>query len=249
MFAHFRPPLIATLAVLLLVPGMVGLGVWQLKRADEKRELQAEYDRRAAADPVTIGAQLQEASELRFHRVRVRGEYDARYQLLLDNRIHKGRPGYHVLTLLRIEDSEVRVLVNRGWIELGPNRQQLPAIETVAGVVEVVGVATVPSEHQFILGGLEPLRATGPTVWQQLDLALYARTVPFKLQPVVILLDAASPAGGFVREWARLDSGIAVHQGYAFQWFALTVALLGLYVFFGRRAARSGLAAEEKFVP
>ncbi len=249
MFAHFRPPLFATLAVLLLVPGMVGLGVWQLKRADEKRELQAEYDRRATAGPLTIGAQLREASELRFHRVRVRGEYETRYQLLLDNRIHKGRPGYHVLTPLRIEGSDVRVLVNRGWIELGTERQQLPALETPAGAVEVLGVATVPAEHQFILGGLEPVRATGPTVWQQLDLALYARSVPFKLQPVVILLDAASPAGGFVREWARLDAGIAVHQGYALQWFALAAALLALYIFFGRRAARTGLEARERFLP
>lgn len=249
MFAHFRPPLIATVAVLLLVPGMFALGVWQLNRADEKRELQAEYDLLATAGPVGIGAHLQEAAQLRFHRVRVRGEYEPRYQVLLDNRIHKGRPGYHVLTPLRIEDSEVRVLINRGWIELGPSRQQLPAIEMPAGPVEVFGVATVPSERQFILGGLEPLRATGATVWQQLDLALYARTVPFKLQPVVILLDAASPAGGFIREWARLDAGIAVHQGYAFQWFALAAALLALYVFFGRRAARSGRNAEQRFVP
>lgn len=247
MFAHFRPPLIATLAVVLLVPGMVGLGMWQLKRADEKRELQAQYDRRATAEPLTLGAQLREAAELRFHRVRVRGEYETRYQLLLDNRIHKGRPGYHVLTPLRIEDSELRVLVNRGWIELGADRQRLPAIETPVGAVEVLGVATVPAEHQFILGELEPVRATGPTVWQQLDLARYARAVPFKLQPVVILLDAASPAGGFVREWARLDAGIAVHQGYAFQWFALAATLLVLYVFFGRRAARAGLDAQQRF--
>jgi surfeit locus 1 family protein len=249
MFRHFRPPLIATVAVLLLVPIMLALGAWQLNRADEKRALQAEYDLRAAAGPVGIGAHVQEAAALRFHRVRVRGEYESRFQLLLDNRVHKGRPGYHVVTPLKIEDSEVRVLVNRGWVELGPSREQLPAIETPKGTVEVIGVATVPSERQFILGGLEPLRATGPTVWQQLDLALYARTVPFKLQPVVILLDAASPAGGFIRDWARLDAGIAVHQGYAFQWFTLAAALLALYAFYGRRAARSGRETEERFVP
>jgi surfeit locus 1 family protein len=55
------------------------------------------------------------------------------------------------------------------------------------------------------------------------------------VQPVVLLLDARSPAAGFVREWARLDAGIATHESYAFQWFSLAVALLGIYLLVNTR--------------
>ena len=48
----------------------------------------------------------------------------------------------------------------------------------------------------------------------------------------MLLLDPGEQAGGLLREWKRLDAGIAVHQGYAFQWFSLAVTLLGIYLFF-----------------
>jgi surfeit locus 1 family protein len=249
MMSRFRPPWIASLAVLLLLPGLIGLGVWQLQRAQEKRALQAQYDSRAGAQPLPLAPYPQEAADLQFRRVRARGVFEAHYQVLLDNRVYQGRPGYHVLTPLRIEGSEVRVLVNRGWVELGERRERLPAVEVPLDTVDIVGTATVPAERPFLLGTLEILRERGPTVWQQLDLERYTNSVPFKLQPIVILLDPQSATGGFTRDWARLDAGIAVHQGYAFQWFALAGALLVLYVYFGRRAGRRPDQPEGQITP
>ncbi len=237
MLASFRPSFIATVAVLLLLPVLLALGFWQLQRAAEKRALQHEYDARAIEEPVTLAPYLQEAADLRFRRVRVRGQYDPHYQLLLDNRIYRGRPGYHVLTPLRIDGSEVRVLINRGWIALGESRAQLPSFDTPSGPLELIGVATVPSDRHFMLGTPAPLTPEVPTVWQQLDLARYRAAVPFKVQPVVLLLEPASAGGGLIRDWPRLDAGIAVHQGYAFQWFVLAAALLALYLYHGRRRA------------
>lgn len=37
-----------------------------------------------------------------------------------------GRAGYHVIAPLRMEGSDAVVLVNRGWIELGSDRNVLP---------------------------------------------------------------------------------------------------------------------------
>jgi len=50
-----------TLLALALIPSFVALGWWQLQRAEEKRVLQTEYDRRASAPPVRIGPQPQAA--------------------------------------------------------------------------------------------------------------------------------------------------------------------------------------------
>jgi surfeit locus 1 family protein len=245
-FRHFRLPWRSgrlqfnagfwpTVATALLIPVLAGLGLWQLDRAASKLRVQAEYDRRQESPPTRLRSRLEAPETLRYRRVAVRGRYQPEYQILLDNRVHRGQAGYHVLTPLRIEDGNVRVLVNRGWVALGPDRAQLPRIETPETVVEVEGVATVPQTGGFRLGGARPAGAGWQPVWQYLDSAEYARHAPFPVQPVVILLDPVSPAGGFVRHWVRLDAGISTHHGYAFTWFALAVALAAIYILVNTR--------------
>lgn len=239
---RFRPALIPTLVTLILFPILVGLGFWQLDRAQQKRAIQAEYDARSNESPVNIGPLLQDAETLRFYRVMAKGSYEPDYQVLIDNRIQDGRVGYYVITPLRIQGSDMRVLVNRGWVPLGASRQDLPKIETPTGSQAVTGVATVPSARVFQLAEPAPITDEWQIVWQHMDMKRYESAVPFSIQPVVILLDPDSSTGGFDRQWMRLDAGIAVHQGYAFQWFMLAVALLVIYVVVNLRlrAGRSG---------
>jgi surfeit locus 1 family protein len=231
---RFRPRLWPTLATAALLALFVALGLWQLERARLKTELQAGYDARQAEPPLALGRVPVAAEELRFRRVTARGHYDPDRQILLDNRVHRGRVGFHVITPLRLEGGETRVLVNRGWIALGADRAQPPAVETPEDLQQIAGLATVPAENIFTLERRAP--ATGPwePLWQNLDLARYRASVDFQLQPVVVLLDPAAP-GGFTREWGRLDSGIATHRGYAFQWFALAAALATIYLALGLR--------------
>ena len=227
---QFQAGLWPTLATAVLIPALAGLGFWQLDRAAQKQRLQAEYDRAQEATPVRLRPVLETAESLRFQRVIVRGRYEPDYQILIDNRVHRGQAGYHVLTPLRIEDGNVRVLVNRGWAALGADRATLPRIETPNTVVEVEGIATVPHTGGFHLGSARPPGAGWQPLWQYLDIAEYARQLSFPLQPVVVLLAPESTAGGFVRQWARLDTGIATHHGYAFTWFSLAVALAAIYI-------------------
>ncbi|MDD1632449.1 MAG: SURF1 family protein, partial [Methylococcaceae bacterium] len=220
---RLRAGLWPTLATLTLLPLLTGLGFWQLERAAGKQRLQAEFDQRQQDTAVGLGGELQDAELLRFRRVRVRGDYEPAYQILIDNRVHQGRAGYHVLTPLRLGASDMRVLVNRGWVPVGPDRRVLPAVPPPEGEVEVDGIATVPATGGFRLGAAQPAAPGWQARWQYVDLDAYAASVPFPVQPVVVLLDHDSPAGGYTRQWARLDSGIATHQGYAFQWFSLAV--------------------------
>ncbi len=229
MRRRFRPALVPSLAFVLLLPLLLWLGWWQVDRAREKEALQADYDQRAD-QTVRIAPHVQPVGDLQFYHVAVRGYYEPAYQVLIDNRVHLGQAGYYVVTPLRIEHSDTRVLVNRGWIPLGESRQHPPAIETPAGLQEVSGVATVPAEKVFTLGPVVSAGGGWQAVWEFLDMKRYARSVPFPMQPVVVLLDPASRAGGFVREWERLDAGIAVHEAYAFQWFTLAITLIVIYV-------------------
>jgi surfeit locus 1 family protein len=215
-----RPLWIPAAILALLVPVFTGLGLWQLQRAEQKQTLQQEYDRRSNEAPLRLGTQVRTVGDLRYRRLAVRGTYDSDYQILIDNRVHRGAVGYYVLTPFRIEGGDTRVLVNRGWVSIGPGRERLPDVDPPRGVHEIGGVATVPLESRFTLGDTAPAERGWQPVWQYLDMKRYASSVPFAVQPVVLLLDADA-AGGYAREWPRLDAGIALHHGYAFQWFAL----------------------------
>lgn len=220
-----------TTAVVLLVPACIAAGFWQLDRAGQKQALQDEYDTRTRAPALAIEVTPQDADHLRYRRVQAQGRYETERQILLENRVHRGRPGYHVITPLRIGGSDMRVLVNRGWVPFGSSRDEPPAVETPKGVVTVTGVATVPSTGGFRLE-LKDKPAGWQWQWPYFDIPRYRAAVNFPVQPVVILLDPQAEAGGFVRDWMRLEAGIAVHHGYAFQWFMLALTLLILYGWF-----------------
>lgn len=240
---RFRPGLVPSIAVAVLLPLFLYMGYWQLQRAEEKRALQAEYDTRANGPAVQVERQVQGVEALRFYRIVATGRYETDRQILIDNRVHQGRVGYHVITPLRLENSEVRLLVNRGWVSIGEGRDRLPAVDAPAGLQQVSGVATVPAEKYFTLREPDPLDHGWQRVWQNMDMARYRAAVPFPMQPVVVLLDPASGAGGFTREWSRLDAGISVHQGYAFQWFMLAAGLAAIYLFMSLR--RRGVDQEQ----
>lgn len=239
---RFQPRLVPSLVFAALLPLFLYLGYWQLQRAEEKRLMQAEYDTRAHGPAVQVERRVQSPQELQFYRVVARGYYETAHQILIDNRVHQGRVGYHVITPLRFENSDVRLLVNRGWIAIGESRDRLPAIDVPAGLQRITGVATVPAEKYFTLAEPEP---GWQRVWQNMDMARYTAAVPFPVQPVVVLLDPEVTAGGYTRDWSRLDAGISVHQGYAFQWFMLAAALSSIYLFLSLRRTDSE-SKEEK---
>lgn len=225
----FRPALVPTVAFLLVLPALIALGIWQLNRADEKAALQRQYDSRSSGPPVALGARVVDRQQMRFRKVKATGKYDFTRQFLLDNRVLDGVVGYHVITPLKIRNSSTLVLVNRGWVPGNPDRTILPKADGPVKEVTVTGIAVVPHDKVFQLAKEEKIGKDWPSVWQTLNMKRFQSAIPEGLQPVVVLLDPNSKAGGFERKWRRLDTGIAVHQGYAFQWFSLAVALVAIF--------------------
>jgi surfeit locus 1 family protein len=227
-------PLLATLVV---VAGAARLGFWQLERAAEKQALQDQYRERGGAPVQPVSLQPMDAQAIRFYRVSATGEYRSGHQILIDNRIHEGRAGFHVVTPLRLAGGEMHVLVNRGWVPWRADRTSVPAIDTPEGMVEVRGRADLPARPGLVLGD-GPEAADGSGVWQYLDLERYAGQVPFPIQPFVIRLDPDS-GGGFVRSWPEHeDHWIARHRAYALQWFSLAVLAAATYLFLRIRRGR-----------
>lgn len=224
-------------AFLLALPALIALGFWQLDRAEEKRSVQAKYDARMNDQPISMGSDLSKPEDLQFRRVSIAGSYDQSHTVFLDNRVHKGVAGYYVITPLRLNRSETRVLVNRGWVPLGIDRSKLPDVRPPIDLQQILGVATVPHAKVFRLAPAEPIGKQWQPVWQHMNMKRFTEAVSYPVQPVVVLLDPESPSGGFVRDWKRLDTGVKIHQGYAFQWFSLAAALaaIAFFLFFLRQ--------------
>lgn len=222
---RFKPRLVFTLAALAGIAATVALANWQLTRAQDKAEARSRLETLGRGQVISLSPAEAKAEDLLWRRVSVRGRFEPRHEVLLDNRIHQGAPGYHVLTPLAIEGGERHVLVNRGWIAGTGDRSRPPRAKTPAGVVEITGLAVLPS-RRFL--ELSADTAQG-TVWQNLTLERYREAVPIALQPVVIQQESALD-DGLIRDWPAPDFGIEKHYGYAFQWSALAVTILVLYV-------------------
>ena len=221
--------LLGGLLLLVLLPAFISLGLWQWRKAEVKTAAQIELDSRSADAPVAMPTLAVDGESLRFRRVLLRGSYDASRQVLIDNRLHQERAGYHVITPLRLEGSAMHVLVNRGWMPASPDHRVLPEADVPTGIVELTGIAVVPGQRFFNLAA-QPDSGWEP-VWQNLDLERFRKVVSHPLQGVVIQLDASAP-GGYLREWPRPDERAERHRSYALQWFGFAAASLGIWVYF-----------------
>lgn len=220
--------------------GMLRAGFWQLDRAQEKRRVMAEEAYRRSKPPVAIDATLisgDAAARLRHRRAVANGRYRPDRQYLLDNRTHLGVAGYHVLTPLHLADSDVYVLVNRGWVPVGADRARLPEVAVTAGPVSEEGLVVDPPRSGLVLGPAGYDGSGWPRVVQSVDLGRIAAQLGAPLLPFVLELSPASEHG-YVREWkTRMGLTPQRHLGYAVQWFAMAAALAGLGVFVSLRGA------------
>ncbi|QQS54397.1 MAG: SURF1 family protein [Candidatus Competibacteraceae bacterium] len=236
---HFCPGRASTIAVLLLLPVLLMLGYWQLDRAAQKAELQTTFAKRFAQPPVDLTGVDPADSSNRYLHVVASGRYDGAHQMLLDNQVHDGQPGYHVLTPLRMAGDAI--LIDRGWVPLGESRQVLPDIGASTDDITIGGWLAQPPSPGLRLGDAAGADQHWPRVVPYVDYQRLSAILGYPLQPAVILLVPEAP-GGYWRDWRPQFGGFGPerHRGYAVQWFALAVALIILYIFASvRRLPRS----------
>lgn len=233
---------LTTLAALVGMVVTASLGRWQLSRAAEKESLQAVIDARArmpAVDGQTLLAvaakdgAAKEVSEWVHRAVVLEGQWLAEHTVYLDNRQMQGRPGFFVLTPLRLSGANGGVvLVQRGWAPRNfQDRNQLPPVQTPQDVVvQVQGrVAAAPS-RLYEFQGADSAKGSS-RIRQNLDLAAFRTETGLALAHLTVLQTGAA-SEGLQRDWPVVGSGVDKHYGYAFQWFGLCGLIALLYVWF-----------------
>ena len=225
---RFRPGVVPTLIVLVLLAGLISLGCWQLTRAQQKGDLLAAYAERSVQAPVGVDRLLQ-LQDPAYRRVRLHGHFDGEHSLLLDNRMREGRAGVELLQPFHDEPSDQWLLVNRGWLPW-PDRREPVHFDTPSDLMTLDAWAYVTPGSVFQLrpdavGGQWPHLLTAidaAQLWQRLQRVGFSHEVRLEAGPASYRVD-----------WPVTAMGPEKHLGYAVQWFALALALTLLYLYFG----------------
>lgn len=232
------------LAALATMALTLGLGFWQWGRGQQRLALQASLEARQAmpaleAEVLLVAPQAAApASELLHRRVALRGQWVAERTVYLDNRQMQGRPGFYVLTPLRLAGRDEVVLVQRGWIPRDfQDRTRLAPVASSTGEVTVTGRIALAPARLYAFEGAD----TGP-IRQNLLLESFRAETGLPLVDGSVV-QVGPPSEGLLRDWPVAASGADKNFGYAFQWWALSALIIILYVWFQfiaprRRAAR-----------
>lgn len=222
---------LACLALLLFCI-LMSLGFWQLARAKQKKLLLASFSARSLNPPLHA-PDIVSNHDLRFYRVSLEGTFDNSHSFLLDNKIFHGQVGYEIYTPLRLNDSTLHILVDRGFIPEGTDRRILPLIQGSSNLVKVNGMLNLPPSY-FSWGQMVDTHSlTWPLRVEFIQLATLEKILHYPLLPYVLNINPNHPAA-YPIEWQVVSMGPERHLAYAVQWFALALTLLILFVILNR---------------
>lgn len=246
---NFAPTLIPTIAFLLLLPVLLRLGIWQLDRADEKRQLIASLEAKSSQPSMSLeqALQLEQADQT---KVAVSGQAVPNLHLVVDNQKRDGRLGYEVYALWQTESKASGqlpeyVLVSRGWLPRQDFYEKVP---------------TIPNfEDQSLEGQLYFSKGSNQVVaqnaqWQKFDnawligqfdletIAEKAGEIGYHTAPFVVR-QQAEPNSPFIRQWELVASPPEKHIAYAIQWFGMALVLIILFIVLNLKRERQDESA------
>ena len=230
--------LLSHLLVVVLVVVMINLGFWQLRRLDQRRDLNALIEGRqeAAAVPVdellALGADEAAVDAVRYRVVTVTGRYDDDATVPVRNRTQDGVPGVWLLTPLVLDDG-TRVPVIRGFVGFDSSGQPYDA--------------SAPEGEVTVEGFVMRSRSFDGTAPRDINRSL---DEPDTL-PAVVIAEESDPV-----EPAESDGRIVAvdppelsegpHLSYAGQWFLFSaIGIVGYPLVLRRVLQRRGKEVDD----
>jgi surfeit locus 1 family protein len=228
------------IAVLAVVT-FVNLGLWQLRRLDDRRTANVLIEAGMTAEPSELSALLREESDpaaLAFRRVRASGVYLVDEEVILQVRSLNGQSGHEVLTPLLLDDGTV-VIVDRGWVTIDVAGPPVVGSEPPSPEVTVGGVLRESQEK----GRFGPSDAASGRLERisRVDLNRLQQQFDQPLLPVYLRLETQAPAQSGRYPIALPPAGVSEgpHLSYAMQWFIFaTIVAIGFPVLV-RRTGRT----------
>lgn len=222
--------------LIVLVTFSCSLAWWQYQRINEKKALQIQYQQQQSGNVISLNDFVANSEELSielplWQPVLAEGEYLIDFQFLLDSQVFQGKPGYHVICPFKLKDSEWIVLVNRGWLAAGSDRQLLPLIPATAQS-RITGQM---SKIKSAMPGFEYPQTEGSKLQLFINIDQIAKQTISPVLPMMLLLDEYS-ADPLQREWPKFDAKIGMHQFYVAHWLIVALASILVYLYFAFKA-------------
>lgn len=229
----FTPRLLPTIAAILAVALTASLGRWQMNRAEEKRGRERQYTAMQMAPPLALSGHESGAASLQFRQLTAQGEFEGDKQIFIDNQVENAQAGYQVLAPLKLDDGQHYILVNRGWVARSADYPAPPKAPVPSGRIQVQGYGALPVKRFLELSS----NTVQGSVWQNLTFERYRQATGLPLLPVILVQTEANTKG-LIPVRSHADFGTSMHEGYAFQWFALSAAIVATYLLVNTRYAK-----------
>lgn len=240
---------IAGLAViaLVMVSVLASLGIWQLRRKEEKRALITALTERLAAAPVALPGAAEWAALTpardEFRRVAFTATFESRPDAMVYSsgsavRDDISGPGTWAFMPARLADGRA-VVVNAGFVQntMQERTQQDRAVaRLVTGApVMLTGYLRFPERP----GWLTPHEDTAKRLWFARDHLAMAQALGWgEVAPFYVDLESPVPASGVPKPGPLQVHLKDDHLQYAITWFGLALAVAGAFAFWVRSRRR-----------
>lgn len=236
---EFKPNLWMTVGALGVVSLFIRLGFWQIHRGDQKQDIVTRAEAQQHLPPLVMkNGVAVDIQTTQYRTVSIQGKYAPDYTIYLDNKTYQGRPGYQVIVPLQLSGSNAYVLVNRGWIEGGATRAQLPAVLTPSNEVTVEGMLQIPQSNLAKFGGGNRSNKGWPALYRWVDVLALAAETGLPLKPYVIL-EQSRDESSLVHDWHLVSDTPDKNYAYAAQWFTFAGIVILLWVKLNLKRSKS----------
>lgn len=234
----FGGGLLALLLVLIVAGVCVRLGFWQLDRLEQRRQYNRAVSEAMQDPPILLDAAgldsiSRNPSGFLYRRAVATGLFEPGSEVLLRGRAEGGRPGVHLISLLRLDGTGEPILVNRGWIPSADAATADPRPFRQGGPRTVEGILHAMPPPDSDAAGL-PIQLSDTTIssYRRLTSEAFPPSVARELPALYLQQVTGSGAG------AELPVPVPVpeltegsHLGYAIQWFSFAaIAVVGFLI-------------------
>jgi len=214
---------------IIFVPITISLGFWQLDRAQEKKEIIANYDKLLTSEPISLNTK---STYKNWQPVTTMGRFTDTV-IFEDNAILSGRAGFKIYHLFENGDGSY-VFVHRGFIERNMIKNNLPLIDTPKGKQSIKGSILIKQDNSFV----QDIEESDARIIQEFDIERLINKFPILkdryLHPFLFNLDIRDK-NKFLAIEKPVNMAASKHIGYAIQWFGLCIALIILTIYAYRR--------------
>ena len=214
---------------IIFVPITISLGFWQLDRAEEKREIIANYDELLTSEPINLNVKTIYKN---WQPITTIGRFKDIF-IFEDNAILSGRAGFKIYHLFENGDGSY-VFVHRGFIERNMVKNNLPLINTPKGKQSLEGSVLIKEDNSFV----QDIEESDARIIQEFNIERLINKFPILkdryLHPFLFNLDIRDNKK-FLAIEKPVNMAASKHIGYAIQWFGLCIALIILTIYAFRR--------------